>query len=115
MYKGKVNLLLGSDAPQVMNVPGFSIHHEMKTWSEAGIPNWAILQAGTSSVARFFDAQSYSGSIASGKYANLILLDKNPVKDIQNIDSISGVMATGKYYSKQMIEDRLLSIAKTNE
>lgn len=115
MYKGKVNLLLGSDAPQVMNVPGFSIHHEMKTWSEAGIPNWAILQAGTSSVARFFDVQSYSGSIASGKYANLILLDKNPVKDIQNINSISGVMATGKYYSKQMIEDRLLSIAKTNE
>ena len=49
-------LLMGSDAPQVMNVPGFSIHHEMKSWADAGIPNWDILRAATVNVSIFFNS-----------------------------------------------------------
>ncbi len=115
LYKGKVNLILGSDAPQVMNVPGFSIHHEMESWADAGIPNWKILQAGTSEVARFYSHQDKEGDIAAGYWADMILLEKNPVDDIRNTQTIEGIIHRGQWLSKAMIMDRLKQIVLQNE
>ncbi len=115
LYKGKVNLLLGSDAPQVMNVPGFSIHHEMSSWAAAGIPNWKILQAGTSEVARFYNKHKTEGDVAINFWADLILLDKNPVDDILNAQAIAGIIHRGQWLSKSMIADHLKTIATQNE
>jgi imidazolonepropionase-like amidohydrolase len=115
LYKGKAGLLLGSDAPQVMNVPGYSIHHEMESWAEAGIPAWSILQAGTINVARFFNTQDVDGEIAPGYHADLILLDKNPIEDIHHAHTIQGIMHRGQWLSKEMIQERLKEIAAQNE
>jgi imidazolonepropionase-like amidohydrolase len=115
MYKSKVNMLLGSDAPQVMNVPGYSIHHEMEAWADAGIPTWAILKAGTSEVARFFHTRDTDGDIRAGYHADMILLDKNPVDDIHNAHTIEGIIHRGQWLSKSMIQDHLKLIASQNE
>ncbi|HNR05778.1 MAG TPA: amidohydrolase family protein [Saprospiraceae bacterium] len=115
LHQSGVRLLLGSDAPQVMNVPGFSIHHEMESWAEAGIPAWKILQAGTSEVSRFFGTEKESGDIAVGQAANLILLEQNPVERIENIKTISGVMNQGIWMPKTVIEEELRKIAQANQ
>ncbi|MEO5583690.1 MAG: amidohydrolase, partial [Saprospiraceae bacterium] len=115
MYKSKVNMMLGSDAPQVMNVPGYSIHHEMEAWADAGIPTWSILQAGTSEVARFLHTENLDGDIRAGYHADMILMDKNPVEDIHNAHTIEGIMHRGQWLSKSMIQDRLKMIAAQNE
>lgn len=115
LYKGKARLLLGSDAPQVMNVPGYSIHHEMESWAEVGIPAWAILQAGTMNVAQFFNTQDVDGEIAPGYHADMILLDKNPIEDIHNAHTIQGIMHRGQWLSKDNIQVRLKEIAAQNE
>jgi imidazolonepropionase-like amidohydrolase len=115
MHQSNVNLLLGSDAPQVMNVPGFSLQHEMISWSDAGIPNWKILQASSSEVARFFKAENQFGDIAAGLSADLILLDKNPIDDIKNMQAISGVINKGIWMSKAQIDSELDKIRQANQ
>lgn len=116
LYLQKVPLLMGSDAPQVMNVPGFSIHHEMKSWAEAGIPNWDILRAATVNVSAFFKSGNTTGEIKKGRRANFVLLSANPIDNIENTKSIEGVMGIdGKWISKLDIEKILDRIAKENE
>ncbi len=110
-----VTFLLGSDAPQVFNVPGFSIHHEMQDMSKAGISNFKILQSGTINPAHFFKQKGHYGIIAVGATTDFILLNGNPLEDIRNAQKIEGVML-GKYWlTKEMIENRLEKIAKAYE
>lgn len=114
-HQSGARLLLGSDAPQVMNVPGFSIHHEMVSWSDAGIPAWKILKAGTLEVSRFFNTENQVGDIAAGQIANLILLDQNPADRIENIKTVAGVMNQGIWMPKKVIDEELRKIAQTNQ
>lgn len=112
MEKQGVNLLLGSDAPQVFNVPGFSIQHEMQSMAAAGVSNYTILQSGTANPAKFFKAAGQFGTIQKGAAADLILLDANPLNDITNMQYRAGVMVGGKWLSKDFIEAKLAAIAQ---
>lgn len=109
--KQGVTLLLGSDAPQIFNVPGFSIQHEMQAMADAGIPNFVILQSGTVNPARFFNAEGQFGVVAPEASADLILLQENPLEDIQNMSKINGVMVRGQWMSREMIQTGLNAIA----
>jgi imidazolonepropionase-like amidohydrolase len=87
-----VGILLGSDAPQQFNVPGFSIHHGMKRMTDAGMTPYDIIRAGTSTVGQHFRAQDDFGTVAVGHRADLILLDANPLEDLAHIQRQAGVM-----------------------
>ena len=112
LHEAGVNLLLGSDAPQVFNVPGFSLQHEMKAMSEAGLSNFTILHSGTVNPARFFKSEGEYGTIVKGASADLILLSANPLEDIENMRKQLGVMLRGEWLSKTMIDEKLAAIAK---
>lgn len=112
LYKGGAGLLLGSDAPQVFNVPGFSIQHELKSMIDAGIPEIDVIKSGTINPAKFFDMENTFGSVDVGKSADLILLNENPVEDISAFENREGVMVRGKWMSKELIEERLNAIAE---
>lgn len=114
MDRQKVPLLLGSDAPQVGNVPGFSIHAEMEALRAAGIPNYAILRSGTVNPARFFGAEGAFGTIKRGASADLLLLDGNPLEDITQMRRIAGVMSLGRWMAADWINARLAAIAAKN-
>ncbi len=104
-------ILLGSDAPQVWNVPGFSAHRELASYVAAGLTPFQALQTGTVNVARFFDVESDAGTVAVGKQADFVLLDGNPLEDIENTMRQSGVMLRGVWMPRTEIEERLLEIA----
>ncbi|MCI0517774.1 MAG: amidohydrolase family protein [Woeseiaceae bacterium] len=107
LHRSGAGLLLGSDAPQVFNVPGFSIHRELKLLVEAGLSPYEALQTGTVYPASFFNQESYFGTVQPGLEADLVLLDGNPLQDIGNSRRIHGVMIRGRWLSRQDI-DRLL-------
>jgi len=111
MEEQGAGLLLGSDAPQVFNVPGFSIQHEMQAWAAAGLSNVTILKAGTMNVARFFDAEGQYGSVQRGAAADLLLLSANPIEDIRHMQQIEGVMVRGRWLPREEIDRRLEAIA----
>jgi imidazolonepropionase-like amidohydrolase len=106
-----VTILLGTDSPQRMSVPGFSIHYEMKTMAEAGMTPYQILRSGTWNVAEHFGLLSESGSVAAGKRADLILLNGNPLANVANVADRAGVVVYGRWLPESDIQARLRQIA----
>lgn len=111
LHRSGAGILLGSDAPQVYNVPGFSIHHELKDMVDAGIPALAVLQSGTANPAKFFKEEGNYGTVVKGAAADLILLHANPIEDITNAQRQVGVMTAGRWLTKSAIDARLAEIA----
>ena len=104
-------MLLGSDAPQLFNVPGFSIHHEIAGMARAGLTPLQILQSGTINPAIFFGQEDQFGEIKEGLDADLILVNSNPMNDLSALKQISGVMVRGIWLSKEDIDKKLDAIA----
>ncbi len=105
-----VKVLMGTDAPQVYSVPGFSIHRELKSMSKAGLSNFEILQSGTFNVGSYFKSQDLFGVVAPGLRADLLLLSGNPLEDLENLKSLDGVMVKGRWIPKSEIDQRLKEI-----
>ena len=104
-------MLLGSDAPQQFNVPGFSIHREMKSMADAGMTPYEIVKSGTANVGEYFKAQDTFGTVAAGQRADLILVDANPLQNVTNMEKRSGVMVRGRWLPAAEIDARLAKIA----
>lgn len=106
-----VGLLLGCDAPQVFNVPGFSTHNELKYLVDAGLTPYQALRTGTVNVGQYLNLPDV-GIIKPGAVADLILIDGNPLADVTHTKKISGVMLRGQWLSKAEIEAGLKKYEK---
>lgn len=106
-----VLILMGTDAPQIFSVPGFSLHRELPLMTESGMTPYEVLRTGTVNVATYFGTETEAGTIAVGKNADLLLLTENPLDDIRAVAASAGVMVDGRWLSAQMIAARLDTIA----
>ena len=113
LHAGGVRILLGTDSPQIFSVPGFSIHREMQFYVDSGMTPYEVIASGTRVVGDYFGENF--GTIAAGKGADLILVDGNPLEDVKNVSRISGVMARGKYLSREEIQKKLEAMAAAYE
>jgi imidazolonepropionase-like amidohydrolase len=102
LHEAGARILLGSDAPQIFNVPGFSLHRELELMVAAGLTPFEALQAGTTNVAKFLGLKT--GVIATGYEADLVMLDSDPLEDISSTRRVHGVMVRGRWYSGADIE-----------
>jgi hypothetical protein len=107
LHDGGAGLLLGSDAPQTWNVPGFSVHREIATYVAAGLTPYQALATGTRNIAEHLGTLDRTGTVEAGKRADLVLLDGNPLQDISNTSRIAGVMIGGRWISRADIDRRL--------
>jgi imidazolonepropionase-like amidohydrolase len=103
-------LLLGSDSPQIFNVPGFAIHRELEYLVEAGLTPYEALRTGTVNPARFFGQSRTFGAVEPGLEADLILLDDNPFERIEATRRIHGVMLRGMWMSRRDLDRRLKAL-----
>ena len=115
LHDHKVKFLLGSDSPQVMNVPGFSIHHEIDALVDAGIPVYDVLRSGTAHPALFFNKEEEYGTIAIGLSADMILVEDNPLRNHKTLRRPEGVFIKGQYLSREFLDEQLERIAKRHE
>jgi imidazolonepropionase-like amidohydrolase len=111
MHRAGVRILAGSDAPWLV-VPGFSLHDELVLLVKAGFTPADALRAATSDSAEFLGLQNSLGTVETGKLADLVLLDANPLEDIRNTQKIRGVFLQGRYFNRQAL-DGLLQQVKT--
>lgn len=109
LYDGGVRILLGTDSPQIFSVPGFSIHREMKLYTEVGMTPYDVLASGTKVVGEFLNGNF--GTIEVGQRADLLLLEANPLEDVANVSKRVGVMVNGKFITEEAIQKRLQEIA----
>jgi len=111
LHDAGAGLLLGSDAPQWWNVPGFSARRELEYMVAAGLTPYQALETGTRNPAVYFGAQRAWGTVEEGRSADLILLDASPLQDIRNLWKQAGVMVRGQWLPQAEIERRLGEIA----
>jgi len=106
-----VEILFGTDAPQLWSVPGFSIHHEIDAMQDADLTPEQILKSATSAIGDYYKAVDDFGYVLPDMRADLILLNENPVKDLGTLKSPAGVMVRGQWLSREIIDQKLQEIA----
>ena len=111
IYDAGGKIMAGSDSPEWLLLYGFSLHTEMKNLVEAGLSNYAALEAATRNPAAFFGTLAKTGTIEKGKRADLVLLEANPLDNITNTERRAGVMLKGKYYTQTELNSWLDEIA----
>ena len=108
-------ILMGTDSPQLFNVPGFALHRELEVMTDAGMSNYEILKSGTATVGEYVAAHlgldGDFGTIAPGQRADLVLLGSNPLVDLANLFDRVGVMVRGRWVSRAEIDAGLEALA----
>jgi len=111
MQKAGVKILAGTDSPAPFVFPGFALHEELAMLVDAGLTPADVLLAVTRKPAEFLGTAKDSGTIAPGKYADMVLLDANPLDDIRNTQRIRAVVVRGKLLDRtaldKMLQDEL--------
>jgi hypothetical protein len=94
-----VPLTTGTDVTNPWVIPGESLHQEFELLRDAGLTPREILRAAGELAARAL-RRSDVGVIETGRRADLVLLDADPLRDIRNTRRIAWVMKEGKVVSK---------------
>jgi len=113
MNKKGVKLLAGTDFPNPYVFPGFSLHDELSLMVRGGMSELDALRTATLNPAIFMNKVNDFGSVEVGKLACLVLLNKNPLENIENIGSIEAVILRGRVIDKIKL-DKMLAQTPSN-
>ena len=112
MHRAGVRILVGTDASDEPYVyAGSSVHDEMVLLADAGIPASAVLTAATVGPAEYFGMRDSLGTIQTGKVADLVVLDGDPLADIRNVRRVHAVVSQGRLIGPAA-RDSLIALAR---
>lgn len=114
LARSGVPLLAGTDAGWPWVIWGFSVHEELKLLVEAGLTPLQALKAATLIPARYLGAMDSLGTVATGKLADLVVLDGDPLEDIENTRRIRAVVADGRLYRRADLDRLLVEVEASN-
>jgi hypothetical protein len=121
LHDAGVLLLLGTDSGTggMGIIPGYSIHDELQLLVENGFTPYEALVTGTVNAAIVVDrmtGEGEFGTIEVGKRADLILVKENPLEDVASLRTPLGVMAAGRWYPKDTLEQMIkIPVMETSE
>jgi imidazolonepropionase-like amidohydrolase len=105
LYNSKARLIAGTDAGNLpLLIPGYSLHQELKIMTEMGIPSYEVLRMTTVNAALAMNKGNEFGTVEVGKRADLLLLNANPLDNVENLQKKSGVMVRGVWLSEEDIK-----------
>jgi len=96
-----VKINLGSHG----QIQGIGAHWELWMLAQGGMSNMQALRCATMNGAEYIGMEKEIGSLEKGKLADLIVMDKNPLEDIRNSDSIKYVMVNGRLYDAETMNE----------
>lgn len=107
-------IIAGSDcaALNTFVYPAASLIEELGLFQKSGMKPLEILQSATMNGAKFMGKFDTMGSLDKGKVADLVILDENPLNDINAVSKTSGVFTKGKYFDKTALNLMLEEAAK---
>ena len=107
-----VRIMAGTDTAAPNVFPGSSLHEDLAYLVQAGLTPMQALQAATKNPAEFLGQPNTHGTIELGKSADLVLLDANPLDDIQNTQKIRAVILRGQLLDRPALDGLLSSAEK---
>lgn len=107
-----IPLLAGTDCSLAGLFPGKSLHMDLIEMKKAGLSNYECLKTATSNPGEFINKYATTGrneqfgKVKEGFRADLILLDANPLVNLDSLTTISAVFIRGKYYDSKILKAR---------
>lgn len=95
MLAAGITIATGTDAGNTGTQHATSYAHELKAMQQAGFSLWQLLQASTINGAKAMGRQQQSGSIAVNKSADAVLLNANPIEQLENWSRVALVINKG--------------------
>ena len=96
-------LLVGSDTPMPMLVPGYAFQDELQAHVSAGLAPAVVLRLATRGAAEFLHREAEFGSVAPGLSADLLLLEGDPRASLGVLTRPVGVMTRGTWYTRDAL------------
>ena len=95
-----VTIAAGTDAGNIGTIHGPALFREFQLMKEAGLTPMQILQCATANAAKLFGGETgaHIGQIEKGHFADLVILNSNPLSDIKNASDIDTVVKNGVVY-----------------
>ena len=116
LHTGGVYILLGSGALEAFNVPGMSLHEEMRyLQDEVGLPPYEVLFSATRAAAEHLGTPEAFGTVIPGRRADLLLVRDNPLEDVGHVAGIEGVVIRGRWFSAEDLQAELYRGAAGNK
>lgn len=103
MYDKGVLILSGSDTPNPFVIPGVSLHRELELLVDAGIAETEVLKIATHNGALALGVLDKTGTIEAGKQADFLLLEADPLEDIEHTRAISLIFKNGRAFKPETI------------
>jgi Tol biopolymer transport system component/imidazolonepropionase-like amidohydrolase len=86
-------------------IQGIGAHWEMWMLSQGGMSNMQVLECATLNGAHYIGMEQDLGSIEQGKLADLVILDKNPLDDIRNTETVAYTVANGRLFDANSMNE----------
>ena len=119
IHYGSDSVLNAADAREVVTRHKSAGYDFIKVYSnlgvEAGLSPFAALQTATTASAEFMNESGQSGIVAQGARADLVLLDGNPLEDVAAYREIDGVMAAGRWFDRESLDERLVRVKAASD
>lgn len=113
MVRRDVKIVAGTDSGGNLVVPGFSLHDELASLQRGGMSTSQALASATRVPAELM--RSNAGRIATGRRADLVLLNKNPLVAIENTKTIESVILNGRVFTREQLDAMLAAVVKAND
>ena len=111
LVQNNANIVAGTDVGNPYIIAGFGLHEELSIMQAAGLTPYQVLLSATKNSAEMLGYESRLGTIELKKDADLVLLNNNPLEDINNTKSIAGVMTKGIWYPQDELNAMLVKVA----
>ena len=112
-----IRIIAGSDAAALNTYvyPAESLLEELEIFQEAGLTPLQILQSATLNGAEYFNIVDKTATIAAGKKADFVLLEQNPLENVQALRTVNSVVANGTYFNRDDLNSILKKARETKK
>jgi imidazolonepropionase-like amidohydrolase len=112
LHREGVTLIAGTDAMGIPLVPpGSSLHRELHLLTESGLTRYEAIRSATVVPAISLRKDHEFGTIAVGKRADLLLVDGNPLDNLDALKQPAGVMSRGQWHSRDELSQLVARMA----
>jgi imidazolonepropionase-like amidohydrolase len=112
VHKNKIGIMAGTDTPIGYLTPGLSLHEELSQLVEAGLSPLEALKTATLNPAIYFNLDNELGWIGENTWADLLILDANPLENINNTKQINAVIKQGNFLDRAQLDEILTAVSK---
>jgi hypothetical protein len=111
LHQAGVPLMAGTDAlGATLIAPGSSLHRELELLHDAGLTPYEALRTATVVPAEFLGKGNEFGTIAVGRRADFLLVERNPLQDLSSLRQPAGVMVRGRWLSRERLQTMLAAL-----